>query len=333
MLLMCSWIDDYLIVGNRADVLTAKKEFADVFECEDDGEMKEYIGCKITRTDDSMVITQPVLVQSLKDEFELPGSNPVTPLPAGLVYQKGNQDELITPGQQKILRPAVGKLIHMTRWSRPMELNPVREVSRLVQGATRPQYDGVHRIMQYIVNTPERGWKLEPGRKWDGKTKNFYFRILGKADETYASCPDTRKSTTGGSVFLEGAPIICVSQGQKQVSLSVTDSSLYSVVVVAQYMLYAMHFIEALEMTVEKPMELYMDNKGCFDLINNWSVAGRTRHVDSRKNFMRELKENKIIVPKWMAGENLSADLFTKNLGGPDFRRHGKEYVGHDKYM
>ena len=86
--------------------------------------------------------------------------------------------------------------------------------------------------MQYIVNTPEIGWKLEPGGKWNGKTKNFYFRILGKADETYASCPDTRKSTTGGSVFLEGAPIICVSQGQKQVSLSVTESSLYSVVVV-----------------------------------------------------------------------------------------------------
>ena len=65
MLLMCSWIDDYLIVGNRADVLTAKKEFADAFECEDDGEMKEHVGCKITQTDDSMVITQPVLVQQV----------------------------------------------------------------------------------------------------------------------------------------------------------------------------------------------------------------------------------------------------------------------------
>ena len=90
-------------------------------------------------------------------------------------------------------------------------------------------------------------------------------------------------------MFLEGAPIICVSQGQKQVTLSVTESSLYSVVVVAQCMLHAVHFVEALELTAEKPVELQMDNKGCFDLINNWSVAGRTRHVDSRENFMREL--------------------------------------------
>ena len=47
-------------------------------------------------------------------------------------------------------------------------------------------------------------------------------------------------------------------------------------------MLHAMHFIKALEMTVEKPIELYMDNKGCFNLINNWSIAGRTKHIDSR---------------------------------------------------
>ena len=59
-----------------------------------------------------------------------------------------------------------------------------------------------------------------------------------------------------------------------------------------------MHFIEALEMTVEKPVELCRDNKGCFDLINNWSVAGHTRNADSLNNFMRELKENKFIVPK-----------------------------------
>ena len=195
------------------------------------------------------------------------------------------------------------------------------------------QYDRVHCIMQYIANTPNRGWKLEPRRKWDGKTKNFFFRILGKADETYSSYPDTWRSTTGGSVFLEGAPIICASQGQKQMALSVTESSLYAVVVVAQYMLHTTHFIEVLDLTAEKPMELHMDNKGCFDLISNWSVAGHTRHVGSRKNFMQELKENKIIVPKWVAGEKLSVDLFAKNLGGPDFKRHDKEYVGDDQYM
>ena len=86
-------------------------------------------------------------------------------------------------------------------------------------------------------------------------------------------------------------------------------------------------------MTVENPMIFFVDNKGCFDLINNWSVAGRTLHVDSRKNFMRKLKEKNIIVPTWTSGQKLSADVFTKNLGGPDFRHHRKEYVENDEHM
>ena len=57
ILLMYSQIDNYLIVGNRVDVLTMKKKFANIFECEDNGEIIEYIGCKITWTDDSIVIT------------------------------------------------------------------------------------------------------------------------------------------------------------------------------------------------------------------------------------------------------------------------------------
>ena len=68
-------------------------------------------------------------------------------------------------------------------------------------------------------------------------------------------------------------------------------------------------------------MELCIDDKGCFDLINNWSVAGRTRHVDSRKNFMWELKENNVVAPAWMPGEKLSASLLVALLRREPWKR------------
>ena len=55
--------------------------------------------------------------------------------------------------------------------------------------------------MQHVVNAPKRGWELKPDRKWDCKTKDFGFKIVGKADETYTSCLEIKKNTTGGSVF------------------------------------------------------------------------------------------------------------------------------------
>jgi hypothetical protein len=49
--------------------------------------------------------------------------------------------------------------------------------------------------------------------------------------------------------------------------------------------------MEALGLKVELPMVLEMDNKGAVYLANNWSVGGRTRHVDVKSHFLRELKD------------------------------------------
>ncbi len=45
-------------------------------------------------------------------------------------------------------------------------------------------------------------------------------------------------------------------------------------------MLYVQHILESMELKVKFLMILEMDNKGAVDLANNWSIGGRTRHVD-----------------------------------------------------
>jgi hypothetical protein len=84
---------------------------------------------------------------------------------------------------------------------------------------------------------------------------------------------------------------------------------------------------------VKLPMLLEMDNKGAVDLANNWSVGGRTRHVDVRQCFLQELKETKIMDIHWIKGSENDADMFTKNLDGPAFEKCIKTLVGQDVYM
>jgi hypothetical protein len=69
-----------------------------------------------------------------------------------------------------------------------------------------------------------------------------------------------------------------------------------SAVLCAQDMIYAKHILESLGLQVETPMVLQMDNKGAVDLINSFSIGGRTRHIDVQRCFLRELKEAKIMV-------------------------------------
>ena len=84
-------------------------------------------------------------------------------------------------------------------------------------------------------------------------------------------------------------------------------------------MLYTKHLIESLGLKVKSPMVLEMDNKGAVNHTNSWSVGGNMRHVGMKQVFLRELKEDGILIFEWIPGEINDADMFTKNLDGPLF--------------
>ncbi len=59
----------------------------------------------------------------------------------------------------------------------------------------------------------------------------------------------------------------------------------------AQYMMYVLHMLESIGLQDQLPIKLEVDNKGTTDLATNWSIGGRTRHIDVRQTFLCKLKE------------------------------------------
>ena len=72
--------------------------------------------------------------------------------------------------------------------------------------------------------------------------------------------------------------------------LSVTEVEIAAEVMVAQDMLYIYRLLESLELEVELPMVLEMNNSGAVDIVKSWSVGGRTRHMDVRNYFLHNLR-------------------------------------------
>ena len=328
-----SWVDDNIAGGKSIDVKKAVKDMEDRFDCEHLGEMNEYLGCKIEHNKEKREIkfTQPVTIQSFTDEFKFVNKKRITPAELGSILTPAEERNYVKSKTQKYYRSGVGKLNHMGRWSRPEIQNAVRELSRSMKGASEAHITAMHRVMEYYTSTESRGWTLKPKRKWDGKSKDFEFEISGKADSDYAKCPVTSKSVSGYTAFLEKVPITAKSGMQKSVALSVTEAEASAGIACAQDMLFIMKLLESMGLKVKKPMILEIDNKGTVDLANNWCSSGKTRHVNEL-NFLTYLKEEGLIKVIWIAGTDNDANLFTKNLAGPAFNKHGSAYYGKDEY-
>ena len=91
------------------------------FKCDDVGEVKDYIGCKVICDHEKREIelSQPVLVQSLFDEIDdisqgklyLPYSKP------GIVLTKGNSMKKCDNVKHSRYRSGVGKLMYLAELS------------------------------------------------------------------------------------------------------------------------------------------------------------------------------------------------------------------------
>jgi Reverse transcriptase (RNA-dependent DNA polymerase) len=197
-----SWVDDLLTIGKPSVVTKAKNDMMRQFECDDVGKVQEFLGNKIEidSVTKAAKFTQPVLLQSLKDEFVLK---------KGKV--KGEGVQYLTPHKQRDFQSGMGKLLHLSKWSRPDIKNAVWELSRGMTQATEESYEAMQRVMAYCVATPSRGLLLAPEGQWSGcEDEELIFK--GMSNTTYASDYDTRRSVMGRATFLNGMPFPrCVS--------------------------------------------------------------------------------------------------------------------------
>jgi hypothetical protein len=244
------------MIGPKNQVMKTREGILEQFECDDVGELKEYVACKIERGDGYLKVTQPVLMRSLQDEFELPeGNPPLTPAPANTDLPYCKPEDKLPDKLMTYYRSGVGKLIHLVRRTRPECWNPVRDLTRYMTAANGAYITAMHRVMKFMVSTKEKGLYIEPTKRWDGKDRNFEFEIGGEADSNYASAHD-RKSTSGWRTYLCGASVSEKSSTQRNTTFSVTEAELVAGTDCAQDMLYIKKILESMGLKVKLPMIL-----------------------------------------------------------------------------
>ena len=119
--------------------------------------------------------------------------------------------------------------------------------------------------------------------------------------------------------MLSTAAISWGSKRQASVALSSCEAEVMAASEASKEAVYLKRFAEELELAQGDALELFEDNKGARDLAYNPEHHARSKHIDRRHFYVRELVEvGEIVVPYVKSDDNL-ADFFTKPLTAKRF--------------
>ena len=79
------------------------------------------------------------------------------------------------------------------------------------------------------------------------------------------------------------------------------------------------HLFEDLRFPVPGPITIYEDNSGCVKWAEGQGSHKRIRHLDLRRNFVREAVESALVKIEWLPTSLQLADILTKALDKSTF--------------
>ena len=133
-------------------------------------------------------------------------------------------------------------------------------------------------------------------------------------DASYATDPIARRSISGMIGTLGGMIVSWSSRTQKITTLSSTESEYIALDKCGQELKFICMFLQEVGVG-EIPGIIFEDNEGAIFLAKNSQVGMRTKHIDVKYHYIRDLMQNKYLEIMYVKSEDNYADLMTKNVG------------------
>ena len=187
-------------------------------------------------------------------------------------------------------------------------------VTKLAQYAANPSQEHLDKalyICRYLVGTQQ--YRLS----YNGESGQG---LIACADSDWASDPAMRRSQTGFFLKLAGGLISWTSRAQKTVALSSTEAEYMALSDCSRQVVW-MHTLLGELGYYLKPVPICGDNQGSIFIASNPVTEKRSKHIDIRFHFIREVIQKKFAELYFIDGENNPADMLTKNLGRIKFQK------------
>jgi hypothetical protein len=205
-IVLALYVDDIILVGDDLTVIEdIKSEFKETFQMKDLGEMKNYLGMRITRSADSLVVDQTQYATDVVKRFSRLLSTKKDKYPKAVPFYRDlklTRTERMSKGQMKYAKnfpfqEVMGSLLYLAINTRPDIAYAVSVLCRFNNNPTFSACRGAVRLLYYIRRT------LDYGIQYSGD--QLYPE--GWSDSDFGGDLDTRRSRTGSMMCLANGPI------------------------------------------------------------------------------------------------------------------------------
>jgi hypothetical protein len=303
------YVDDITMLGQSLKAIKQlKADLAKRYEITDLGEIKSYLGIRITRDRPKrcLEIDQSTYIKDVLDRFNMAEANPHnTPLPAGADIHLIKYSDQASPSEIKNYQALIGSLLYVQIGTWP---DISFAVSCVAQYATNPSLQHLRLaqyVLSYLVGTVDARLCYD-GANGDG--------LHGYSDSSLGDQTDDHHSTSGYLFLLANGAISWSSQKQRTVAQNTTEAEYMAMTDAANQAIWYRGFLQELGYSVDNPIPIHGDNKGAIDLALNSVTGRRSKHIDIKHHVIHEyIDKGQIALIRTPTAE-MVADGFTKAL-------------------
>ncbi|XP_046391667.1 secreted RxLR effector protein 161-like [Ischnura elegans] len=215
---------------------------------------------------------------------------------------KGENDALPNNGKY---REAVGALLYISTTTRPDISGAMSILCRRVSNPRQRDWEALKKLMRYLKQTSDMALNIYACED---------LKLTGYVDADWGGDIQDRKSTSAYIFKLGNSAISCSSRKQSSVALSTTEAEYVSAASASQEGVWLRQLLHDLGEVQNEPIIIYEDNQGCIKIASNEKFSARTKHIDVRHHFIRDLMKNNVIQLVYCRSEDMIADALTKPL-------------------
>ncbi|KAG6396851.1 hypothetical protein SASPL_143008 [Salvia splendens] len=236
------------------------------------------------------------------ERFKLQNGNEVkNPIVPGVKLSKEGDGNRVDCTLYKQL---IGSLMYITT-TRPDLMFAVCLLSRYMADPRDEHMQAAKRVLRYIKGTLGFGVFYKRGMTEE---------LTVYTDSDYAGDVDNRRSTSGYAFLLSGGAVAWASKKQPVVTLSTTEAEFIAAAYCACQCVWMRRILEEFGLMQSGCTTILCDNNSTIKLSRNPILHGRSKHIDVRFHFLRDLTKNEVVKLVHCGTNDQIADILTKPL-------------------